>query len=252
MTQNLSPILQAAQDILEKAGRKGMHVKDLADAAVAQNKNMGLSADDFCKKVTAALANNLKLKNSKPSFAKVNWDEGKRKGKARQGWYRVKVEKKTQSPVAPIPAPHVATGFTGKGGEYAVMSELLFWGFNASIMTVDQGIDIVSSNEAGKFFHIQVKTATRQESGKYSFTISQAAFRKYHCSNVFYVFVLRETLKNEYVIIPSSYILFLIETGVIKNSHSLSLAIMSDEKKSKYFLNGTDVTPYYGNFDKIQ
>src|SRR3989339_1094309 len=52
----------------------------------------------------------------------------------------------------------VESGFTGKGGEHLVCSELLFLGFNASIMSVDVGVDI-SAIKDDKFFGIQVKTS---------------------------------------------------------------------------------------------
>lgn len=48
--------------------------------------------------------------------------------------------------------------FYGKGGEFSVVSELLFRGYNASIMSVDEGIDITAS-KGDKFFFIQVKTS---------------------------------------------------------------------------------------------
>lgn len=132
------------------------------------------------------------------------------------------------------------------------MSELLFWGLNASAMIVDDGIDIVASNEKGKFFYIQVKTATRQGSGKYSFAINQASFKRYNTANVFYVFVMRGTLSNEYVIVPSTHINFLVNTGAIMGSSTLSLSITSDLKKTRYTLNGTDITPCYGDFGQIK
>lgn len=81
MAHDLSPILQAARDILEKSGSKGMYVGDIAIAAVAQHKNLGLSTEDFHKKVQQAIAANLKLKTVKPTFAPVNWSKGPRKGK---------------------------------------------------------------------------------------------------------------------------------------------------------------------------
>ncbi|GAB1254998.1 hypothetical protein [Desulfovibrio falkowii] len=59
MAQALSPILTVAKEILQTAGRKGMHTSEIAQAAVAQNKNMGLAPEDFQKKVQAALAANL-------------------------------------------------------------------------------------------------------------------------------------------------------------------------------------------------
>ena len=62
MGSNLTPILQAVKEILSSAGRKGMHVSKISQAAVNENKNMGLTAEEFKKKITAALAANLKLK----------------------------------------------------------------------------------------------------------------------------------------------------------------------------------------------
>lgn len=249
MTHQLSPILQAAKDILKGAGLKGMYVRDIAEAAVAQHKNMNLSVEDFHKKVQTAIAANLKLKSAKPTFAPVNWDKGPRKGKPRQGWYRLRPDRSTPA-VKAVSAPQVSNAFLGKAGEHAVMSELLFWGFNSSIMTVDDGIDIVSSKDS-KFFHIQVKTATRQDNGSYSFSIKQDAFRRYDAANVFYVFVMRETLKNEYIVVPSSHIKFLMGIGAITDSTNLSVTITADAKRTRYALNGTDITPCYGGFGQI-
>lgn len=250
MSQQLTPILQVARDILQEAGLKGMPVSAIAEIAFAQSKNMGLPIEDFHKRMQTALASNLKLKTVKPTFAPVNWNDGPRKGKPRQGWYRLKTRQNT--PVAKtVTAPQVTNAFLGKAGEYAVMSELLFWDFNSSIMTVDDGVDIVAS-KGGTFFYIQVKTATRQNSGKYSFTISKSAFKRYNANNVFYVFVMRETLRNEYIVIPSAYINLFISRGSITDTQNLSLTITSDAKKTKYNLNGEDITSCYGGFDKIQ
>ena len=250
MSTELTPLLQVAKEILKGAGRKGMHVNDIAEAAVSHNKNMGLPAEELSKKLLASLSRNLKLKTSKPTFAKVNWDKGPRKGKPKQGWYRLRPEKAT--PVAEaIEIPKTDKNFLGKAGEFAVMSELLFWGFNASVMTVDDGIDIVASKH-NKFFHIQVKTATKQDSGKYLFTINPASFKKYHAANVYYVFVLRDRNKNEFIVIPSTHIDYLIEAGVITGTTVLSLIITCNQEGTKLHLNGkNDITPFYGRFGKL-
>lgn len=55
------------------------------------------------------------------------------------------------------------------------MSELLFFGFNASAMTVDDGIDVVA-NKGDSYFHIQVKTANASAQLKYQFRITKQAF----------------------------------------------------------------------------
>ncbi len=243
MASQLTPILEVARDILKGAGLKGMHVDAIAAEAVSSNKNMGLPAEEFSKKLQAALASNLRLKTQKPSFAKV---EGAKKGQFKRGWYRAKVER-TTAVSATIEPPETDKAFLGKAGELAVMSELLFWGFNASAMLVDSGIDVVAS-KGGKYFHIQVKTSSESE-GRFHFTIRQSAFLQNHNSSMFYVFVLRRKLDSEFVILPSSYVQALIAGGKIGPGSSLSVTISVDEKRRKYLLNGeVDVGIYVGNF----
>lgn len=246
MESKLTPILDVAKEILKSAGRAGMHVDTIADEAVKVNKNLSLSAPNFSKKLQSALASNLRLKTQKPSFAKV---EGK-KGKFRRGWYRIKQER-TSTVAAQVLAPSTEKAFTGKAGELAVMSELLFWGYNVSAMIVDSGIDVVA-NKDNKYFHIQVKTSAEQEGGKFYFTIKHSSFQQNHSSMMYYVFVLRRNITNEYIIMPSSYIHVLIGSGKINSSPTLSVTITVDEKRKKYMLNNSvNVDLYYGNFGTI-
>jgi hypothetical protein len=52
----LSPILQAASDVLnELPGRQG-HVREIADHAVKRNLSFQMGADEFVAKLTQALA----------------------------------------------------------------------------------------------------------------------------------------------------------------------------------------------------
>lgn len=247
MPAQLTPILEIAKEILKPAGMKGMHVNAIADAAAKLNKTMTLSVEDFSKKLQAALASHLKLKTQKPSFAKV---KGTKPNTFKKGWYRVKIES-SQPIIAGIEPPETDKAFTGKAGEFAVMSELLFWGFNASAMTVDNGIDVVASKD-NKYFHIQVKTAAEQEGGRFSFSIRNNSFQTHHSSSMYYVFVLRRKLHNEYVIIPSSYLMVLITGGKISSAPTLSITIAADPTGKKYSLNGnTNVDVYVGNFGGI-
>lgn len=247
MEQKLTDILEVAKEILKPAGLKGMHVNAIAEEAARYNKTNTLPVEEFVKRLQVALANNLKLKTRKPSFAKV---EGKKKGIFKKGWYRVKLER-TLTAAAQIEPPQTDKAFTGKAGEYAVMSELLFWEFNASIMAVDDGIDIVASKD-NKYFHVQVKTAAEQEGGRFTFTIKYTSFKEHYSATMFYVFVLRRGLRNEYIIIPSSYLRTLISGGRISANPMLSVTITADANGRKYVLNGsTDVSPYFGNFGGI-
>ena len=51
----------------------------------------------------------------------------------------------------------VEGGYIGKAGEHAVLSELLFLGYNAALMSVDVGVDIVATKN-NEIYNIQVKT----------------------------------------------------------------------------------------------
>jgi hypothetical protein len=246
MDQKLSGILEIAKDILKPAGLKGLHVNEIARIAVQQNRTFSLTGDEFVGRLQGALAQNLKLKTRKPTFAKV---EGK-KGVFKRGWYRVKVER-TPTAAAQIEPPETDKSFTGAAGEHAVMSELLFWEFNASVMAVDDGIDLVASKN-NKYFHVQVKTSAEQDGGRFNYAIKYNSFKQHDSAIMFYVFVLRRRLRNEYIIIPSSYLRALITGGRITPNPSLSITITADTKGIKYILNGTaDVSPYFGNFGGI-
>jgi hypothetical protein len=244
-TQKLTSILEIAKDVLQPYKLKGLHVDDISRIAAEKNNNLGLAPEIFSKKLQAALAANLKLKSQRPTFSKV---EGKKKGQFKRGWYRLK--KDTSRPIVDqIIIPETEKDFIGKAGEFSVMSELLFWGYNASVMTVDSGVDVIASKES-KYFHIQVKTAT-ENSGKFSFTIKYNSFLKNHSSNMYYVFVLRRGLRNEYVIIPSTHLQHLISGGRVNQAPTLSITISVDANGKKYLLNSNNVDVFVNNFGGI-
>ncbi len=95
----------------------------------------------------------------------------------------------------------IETGYTGKAGEHLVCSELLFRGYNASIMSVDMGIDIIATKH-NKLFSIQVKTANLNSFNYYNFDIRKTSFQKAHSGSVFYLFVLKGKIENNFFILP--------------------------------------------------
>ena len=93
-------------------------------------------------------------------------------------------------------------GYVGKAGEHAVLSELLFRGYNASLMSVDTGIDILATKE-NKVFNLQVKTrniSTRHHA--FFFNLRIASFERHNAGGTFYVFILRENSRLDYLILP--------------------------------------------------
>lgn len=78
----------------------------------------------------------------------------------------------------------------GTGGEHLVLSELLFRGYQANIMSVDDGIDIVASKD-NKIFFIQVKT-TYMQNNRISIQLPITSFERVRAHDVRYFFVIRE------------------------------------------------------------
>lgn len=238
----LSTILTTAQEILKENKNQAMHVNDIAAAAVNSNRNQGMTAEDFAIKLSGALAAHLKLKTSKPIFTKpLN-----KQGRPQKGIYCLK-RTKDAAIIKPI-APQASNLFTGKAGELAVMSELLFWEYNASLMTVDMGLDIVASKNK-EYFHIQVKTSATKTNSGYSFSVPHKAFSQYSGNNTYYVFVMRkDNALCDYAVIPSSHLSLLIKTGKIGGATAYAITITPDIKGRRFTMNGSDITGLINNF----
>lgn len=87
-------------------------------------------------------------------------------------------------------------GYTGKGGEHLVCSELLFRGYNASIMSVDVGMDIIATKD-NRLFSVQVKTSNLNK-----FDVRKVSFERHDSGNIYYVFVLHGEKENNFLILP--------------------------------------------------
>ena len=95
------------------------------------------------------------------------------------------------------------SGFTAKAGEYLVCSELLFRNFNASVMSVDVGVDIVAVKGENQLFGIQVKTANlNKRQNTFIFDIRKVAFDRHNNSSTYYIFVCVGEDKNDFLILP--------------------------------------------------
>lgn len=240
--------IEIAKTILEAADAKkeGLHVNDIADHAIFSGIANGISKEELAKKLAASLATNVKRKDS--LFTKVKNASGGEK----RGVYRLK-KSRPQQVELPIPEPEQSgdTGFVGRGGEYAVMSELLFRDFNVSLMSVDKGVDVVAANAHGKYFHIQVKTSNNKD-GVFSFGIRRKSFEANHSGQTFYIFVMRREKGCDFVVMPNSQIVNYIALGVIKGVDTLSLRITYDGKARKYSMNGGhDITIFVNRWGQI-
>lgn len=223
------------------------HVNDIAQMIHSRFSNIRTPVDVLATKISATLSADVKKAGKKASFSKVKNKQGGHK----RGVYRLKRRPNIQP--TPTLQPEVTSQFTGKAGEAAVISELLFYGFNASAMAVDDGIDIIAAID-NKYFHIQVKTANPIGEA-FNFTIKKSSFTAKDHSQTFYIFVLRQhdtnRYYNDYLILPSSEVRQFVNVGYIKDGASLSIRIQKD-KRGRYILNAKqDVTISINTFSQI-
>jgi len=230
----------------------GLHVNDIADKMLKMGLEEGISREKLASKISLSLSADVK-KARGSLFKRVK----NRNGRNKKGYYKLKSIPKTDkkkmlsdTEKSIKMTPTIPALYTGKAGEYAVLAELLFHEFNASLMSVDQGIDIVASKN-DKFFYIQVKTANYRN-GHFFASINTKQFERYNNKDTFYIFVLRFLFRgkvvNSFLIFKSSDIERFKEMDVIKSGSALNLTItISDEK---VILNGRENVSFF--FDRLE
>jgi len=105
--------------------------------------------------------------------------------------------------------------YKGIAAEFLVVSELLYKGFNANLLPVDRGMDIVAlKNE--KTFIIQVKNISFDEGTESAkTTITASAYRRHQASQVHYILVLDRKQDRRFLILPFQILEQLFDKGVI-------------------------------------
>ena len=145
-------------------------------------------------------------------------------------------------------------GYTGKGGEHLVCSEMLFRGFNASIMSVDVGVDISAIKE-NKFFGVQVKTARKNSFDTYPFHIRKKSFDRFNQGNIFYILVLRDGSENSFLILPSNEVEKKIkERAIFTVNNNTGYALNVKFREGKIYLGNMDheMSYFLDNWDLIK
>lgn len=134
----------------------------------------------------------------------------------------------------------VESGYIGKAGEYLVCSELLFRGFNASIMSVDTGLDIVATKE-NRLYGIQVKTARLNKFNTYVFDVRKVSFERHNSGSTFYIFVLYSEKKTNFLILPYFEIEKKVhEKAVLEVGHGLRYRINIKLRNNSVYLGTLD------------
>lgn len=193
----------------EKDAKEGLHVRMIAERVLMSGASGDMSIDEVLRKVTQILNREVKKKNAADKdFARV---KNPKTGKFRAGVYKLRIKKKEPLPIPIIEdsqneetkeiaspqAQRITTNYMGKAGEYAVMSELLFRGYNANDMSVDEGVDIVASKD-NVFFFVQVKTAELKGNYTAHTQIKVNRFDAFINAQIRYIIVVRCKENNAY------------------------------------------------------
>jgi hypothetical protein len=181
----------AALAVLKKSG-KPLHYREITRMAIDDGLLETIGATPEAS-LNAQLSVDIKIKGKASQFVRTS-----------PGYYTINQDYKAPA-VAETESEEeekvkIEGGYTGKAGEHLVCSELLFRGFNASIMSVDVGMDIIATKD-NKLFSVQVKTANLNRFEAYVFDVRKVSFERHNSGNIFYVFVLRGE-ENDFLIIP--------------------------------------------------
>lgn len=149
------------------------------------------------------------------------------------------------------------TLYFGKAGEYATVSELLFRGYNASVMSVDEGIDITAS-KGDKFFFIQVKS-TKFKNDRISVSLKPNGFINNSTANIFFVVVFRYQSNmanvNRFVVFRESDLDRFVHTKLVSNNNGTIHIKIKQEDGALVLYNGGKSEPvdyFLDNFDLLK
>lgn len=255
--------------------RVGLHISEIADKIIAAKNNL-FSGNELPDKVQLQTRINGILlsdvnKKSGSEFSKV---KNPKTNKFRKGFYKVRSMQGENSippptppdkpePLPPKPNPDKPTIepntlFTGKAGECAVMSELLFRGYNANLMMVDDGVDIVASKN-NLYYFIQVKTTLLNEKGRIYVSIKKDRFDAFINAQIRYIVVARCKISgietNLYFVFNNQNIdEFIFDKVVNLNDSTISIKIRIDQNNgNKPFLyhdtKEKDITFFMNKFN---
>lgn len=239
--------LKLSETVLSNSRNSSLHVRDIASSIKESNPTIDNDVDDIMNKVSSSLAGNVKSKN--PTFKKIK----NKQGGLKRGFYALKIRKIDPLKKALIEddGNKVGTLYTGKAGEYAVLSELMFRGYNSTILPIDDGIDVIAEKD-NKYHHIQVKTSNQSLGNNFQFTIKQSSFDIKNISQTYYIFVMRYIKSNrrinDFAIFHTREIQNYISSGTILSKPSMSIRIGIEN--NQYFLNNSaDITSNINNFN---
>lgn len=138
--------------------------------------------------------------------------------------------------------------YWGEAAEIHVTAELLYRGFQAANIPVDEGLDILAVKDNNTFY-FQVKH--KDISSYQAIEITKSSFEKTARGNVYYVFVILSNDKRDFLIIPFHIVNDWIREGIAEATEKGYL-IYIKVRDNKYYLKEKELDYYLNNWDLIK
>ncbi len=171
---------------------------------------------------------------------------------------KYKKRKGKKQPTDATPVDPMYKDYIGRAGECAVMSELLFRGYNANRMMIDNGIDIIAVKD-NTYYYIQVKTTTIKN-GKIYAHIGLDRFNQYIDAQLRYIIVARYKEKDKgkdidknmfFTFTPDEIKKGIFQQHIKQNTDSVSIKIKFHEKSGDPILYDVKEADVLWNMNKF-
>lgn len=148
--------------------------------------------------------------------------------------------------------------FWGRAAEMYIVAELMYRGYNSSLLPVDLGVDVIAIKDS-KTFYFQVKNISFDKVASRTIPITTSSFSKNQSSNMFYVFVLQRGQRKNVLFLPYQKMHELINKKLIlfnKENKDFSICISLNDKVVNIHspserTKSEDVSSYLDDWDVI-
>lgn len=138
--------------------------------------------------------------------------------------------------------------FFGKAAELHVTAELMYRGFQAANIPVDEGLDILAV-KSNKTFYFQVKH--KDLSNNEQIHITKSSFERRGGGDVYYIFVLLLNEERNFLIVPYHIINDWIRGGLV-DEREKGYSFLIRKTDGVYKLKDADISKYLNRWEDIK
>ncbi len=139
--------------------------------------------------------------------------------------------------------------FYGEGAEFHVTAELLYHGFQAANIPVDEGLDILAVKD-NKTFYFQVKHKDLNSNAPIK--ITKSSFERSGGGAVYFIFVLLSEEKRDFLVIPFHIVNDWIREGLAEGQGKEYLIPINKDGEEVYKFKNISLKRFLGKWEDIK